>query len=236
MAIHVSGEDVATGSRYNGTWNLSSSIIDNYSINSQYMDTTAIPWMWSGCHTLRVISYDVLDTQEVTINFDYASIGSSTNTTTIAGSFQTTFNNALNGLPGAFARTCTVTYTSDTTGNYYTFTFNGQVTLNYAYGGSTVKYVFGKTADETNSIFTVYTNYMTITPKFLEVYIAESNTQYNTSRGTHPTLLFSTGNFELTGQALFFKNSVDILTITIYRTNVPISQVPITNQWDIVFS
>jgi hypothetical protein len=236
MSIHVSSEDVASGTRYNGTWNLPTSLFENYTLDSQYMDTSAIPWMWNGCKALRITSYDVLDTQETTVNFDYASIGLSNNTTTISSSFETTINNALNGLPGAFARSVTVTYTSDVTGKYYTFTFNGQVSLNYAYGGSTAKYVFGKRSDETDTVFYVNANFITTTPKFLEIYITQSNTKYNTSRSTYPTMLWSTGDFELTGQNFYFKTAVRTLTIAIFRTNIPIDPVPITNKWDIVFS
>lgn len=238
MSIHISSDDVSTGTLYNGSINLDKTLFGNFSIDLQTVDTGSIPWMWNGCKALRIISYDGLDTENVTVNFDYATIGSSENTTAIADSFETTINTAMNGLLAGFARTVSVTYTSDaiTGNNYYTFTFDQEVTMEYSYSGSTVKYVFGKSEDEKDTEFIVYSKYMTIDPKFIECYIDESPSEYNTSRGTFPTLLWSTKDSSLLGQEIEFVDETNTLTISLYRTNVPISPCPLPNKWDLIFS
>lgn len=236
MAIHISSNDVSTGTSYNGTFDIADTLIGTYGVDLQSVDTGNIPWMWNACKSLRIRSYDGLDTMEVTINFDYASIGTSTNTTTIANSLEASINDVMSILPGAYARTVSVVYTAAASGNYYTLTFDGQVTLVYSWSGSTAKYVFDKTNDETDTEFSFFSTFMTTSPKFIECYIDESQTEYNTSRGTYPTLLWATSDVEVTGQEIEFLTRTDILTISLYRTNVQIDPVPLSNSWDLIFS
>lgn len=229
MPYHIDSNESNSNVIYDDIWSFSSSLRGSYTVNAQYFGVGDIPWMWNGCHQLHVIS----GTSAGTISFDYANIGTSTNIANIATSFQNSINDVVNALPDS--RTCIVSYTSDTTGTYFTFTFNDLVTLSFANGISTVKYVFNKTDNITSTAFTINTTYINTDPKFLEMYIAESITQYYNARGTYPTLLLSTKDTEFTGQEIVFREAVSNLNISIYRCNVPIV-CPITNKWDIILS
>lgn len=234
MSVHISSDDVSSGSSYNGTFSFTETLLGLYKLETQYIDSTAIPWMWADCNGLLISATTGMDSDSGTVSFNYASIGSSSDTTAIAASFQSSVNAVTNAFVGAAARTCTVTYNSSL--NVFSFAFNGTVTMLFPSPESTSRYVFNKFSDTTGNTINLSATFIDVSPKFLEMYIDESITEYNTSRNSYPTILLSTFDSEFVNQEIEFINKTNTLTISIYRLNVPLAPVPITNKWDLIFS
>lgn len=235
MSIHLSSDDVSTGSIYDGSINYQETLTGSFKVNYQYISSTAIPWIWYECRMLRVTVNYGEGENFTNIPLDYESLQFEDDTSIIAASIQTSINAELNLFSEGYYRDCTVVYVPVTNGSsYYTITFDDEVTINFDHDDCTARYVFNKFESWTGTEINIYDTFFTTSPKFLEMYIEESITEYTTSRNTYPTLLLSTGDAPTINQSVEFFNNTNTITFQIYRTNIPLSPCPIKNSWHLV--
>lgn len=237
MSFYINSEDYDSGDRSNGIWNINRTLQGEYNVISLHIEDQIIPWMWEGVDTFSFRVSNGVDDYEFDVKID-ASNGLLSNISTIANNIQTAiqagFDNAENEDIG-YART--VSHSINTSLNTITFNFNDNISILWGDSNSTINKAFNK--NNTNQLnvntFTISSIYINVYPKYLEYYITQSSTEYSTSHGTSPTLLVSTSDFEFTGQSFYIRNSVNFLTIKIYRTNINSDTVPLSDQWNLIF-
>lgn len=241
MSLHISSLDISSNDQiYDCTINLSETLSGAYNVDYQYIDNTNIPWIWNANYQLRVSQTDNgTNTWRKLISFQYPTIAFldyATDGNTIATSLQNSINeqtNAVDIAPGV-RRICTVTYRDENL--RFDIDFDGPITLLWEDVDTSCGNIWQKTVNETGNSFQLPTTYMTVKPKFLEVDVAESSSYIITSRGTRPTMLWSTADQSLIDQQIEFLNSTNTFSVKIYRTNVPNDVVPIQNAWSIIIS
>src|SRR5688572_9858782 len=249
MSFFVHSDDFDTGgSSSDGTWSFGRSLKGNWSVIGQHMDTQSFPWLWDGCNFMVMRIHDPLEpldytTFEITFNpligflSDLDDIG-----TQMVAEIQNTIDAVAINDPYA-ART--VSYTLQSSVETMTFNFaEGPVDILWSgdplFPGlvSTINVPLGKDPDAANetgiSNVVVSTHNMDVDPKYVEVYIAESNTQFSTSHSTLPTLFFSTRDGEFTGQTFSIPKDTHTLTIQIKRMSDSLI-VPLTGTWYLIF-
>lgn len=247
MSIFIHSYDHTTGTSSNGTWELGQSLIGNFRVTSQCMDTQTYPWLWSGQNQMVVKSFNPEDIEEFVIfgiTFN-ASLGLVSDLTEVATQIQNTMQAAfdLQGLSNIWAnRTITVTYNATTQTLLFEidddpidvlWTYNSGLTV------STINFSFNLAPDVSDlinvDIFSISTVNMVTDPKFLEVYIEESPTQYINTHGTYPTLLFSTRDGEFTGQTFEIRTETTELNIRVCKMGST-EDYPLSGQWYLVIT
>lgn len=246
MSLFIHSADFNTGGNSSdGVWEFNSNLKGNWTVIGQHMDTQDFPWMLNGQNTLIFIVHDdrASSGQYVlfAVDFDYATVGNSSDLTAIATSLTATMQARFDAVAinDPYCAT-TVGYTIDTDANTMTFTFDAAVDIMWQEIvplQTTVLPSFDLPSTYPNALiatsFTIPTNHMIVDPKYLEVYIAESNTQYSTASGSRPNLYFSTRDGDFTGQTFSIPDDTNTLTIEIRRLHSSIPQ-PLTNTWFLV--
>lgn len=246
MSLFIHSDDFkAGGSSSDGVWEFNSNLQGEWHVIGQHMDTQSFPWMLNGQNTLIFIIHDdrAASGQYVLFatSFDYATVGSSSDLTVIAtsltASMQARFDQV--AIDDPYCAT-TVNYSIDTAAHTMTFTFDAALDLMWQEIvplETTVRPSFDLPSDYPNALavtsFTISTNHMIVDPKYLEVYIAESNTQYATAAGVRPNLYFSTRDGEFTGQTFSIPDDSETLTIQIKRLHGTLP-VTLTNTWFLI--
>lgn len=246
MFIHSEDFDpfgpVGTSST-NGVWTFPRNVRGNWGVIGQHVESQTIPWMWDGTNKLLLTIHDPLDVEisvTYTVTFN-PSTGTQNDPDTIA-------NLLISDLQ---ASNDAIALTSPFAARLFSFSLNTEaktITLlidddpiDVLWEGlgnfhSTCREAFDK-ASTSNELNTqnVDINYsqMTTDPKYLECYITESNSEYNTSHGTSPTLLFSTRDGEFTSQSFSVPTSGNSLTIQIKRMKQT-NNVPLSSEWYLI--
>ena len=241
MTIYINSNDYTSGTSSNGVWDINKTLLGSYTLLSQNVESQDIPWFWTGLDSLVIKTWDPdipATTNTFTVVFS-SSTGLLDTVSTISTQLNTSLQDKFDDIAlinPKFQRS--VSHSINTSNQTVTFTFDQPVDILWSNVSSTIREAFGKSA--TNQINTssmvISSKYMTIDPKYLEVYITESETQYNTSHSTSPTILFSTKDSEFTGQLFEIRKSQQQLTIKIYRENVESQVVPLSDEWTLVFS
>jgi len=249
MSFFVHSDDFKSGgSSSDGTWNFGRNVRGNWDVIGQHMDNQNIPWLWDGTNFMVMRIHDPADetgltytTFEITFN---PSIGFLSNVDDIAAAMITEIQDttAAIAIDDPYAAR-TLTYIYDSATETLTFHFvEGPVDIMWQGApvdlASTINVPLGKdstTANELNvSDLAVSTHNMVTDPKYVECYIAESNTQFATSHGTTPTLMFSTRDGEFTGQTFAIPKDTHNLSIQIKRMSDS-SIVPLSGTWYLIF-
>lgn len=251
MSFFVHSDDYDSGgTSSDGVWSFGRSVKGNWSVIGQHMDNQTFPWMWDGTNFMVMRMHDPMEelayvTFEIT--FDPA-IGLLSDTTEIANQLmaemQATIDTVASDPETTYAAR-TITNSVDNDAHTITFHFESDdVDILWQGGGmdpvyaSTVNVPFGRTADTPDEThiqdLVISTHNMDTAPKYVEVYIAESNTQFSTSHSTRPTLFFSTRDGEFLGQTFSIPTDTHSLTLQIKRMSDS-EIVPLTGTWYLIF-
>lgn len=229
--IHISSEDVDSGNSYAGTWYINTTLQGLYNLKSQYMDTSIVPWIYSGCNNWRFTWQTITSTDSFSVS-DQAIY--SDDPTIQLNYISTQLNTILAQVViDDIYVTANVVYNSVT--DEFDVTFSESITVGWENDQCTTKYVFNKTGNETGFSISLSRKYLTTNPKWIECYITESSSQYITSRSNSPALLLSTKDNEFTDQEITIRNPTTSLNIQLHRTNIPNIPVPITSSWNLIF-
>lgn len=249
MSIFVHSDDFKSGgSSSDGVWTFSRNLKGNWSVIGQHMDTQTFPWMEDGNNVMVMEIHDPEDLLEsVIFEITFEFVGTLSDINAIAASMTSTIQSAINSVAvddHAYAARL-VDY--EINGNEISFIFSDDpVDIRWqgfddGFGtvfASTCNVPLGRSPSTPNELavynLIISTGNMNTDPKYLEVYISESNTQIATSHGTRPTLLFSTRDGEFTGQSFSISSDTQQLTIQIKRMSDSIV-VPLSGQWFLIF-
>jgi hypothetical protein len=128
--ILIQSKDVDSGTSYDGQWNLTSSVIGEFTLKYSYWSTGAIPWINADSATIVVVfnegivpaptltreDFDATLHYSNSITLDYNALKLESNTTTIAASLQASFQASFDDYADYPAHnrayTCVVTYDS----------------------------------------------------------------------------------------------------------------------------
>ncbi len=245
MSILVHSDDFKSGNSSDGVWDLGRNLKGSWTVVGQSMDTQTYPWMFSGQNTLCFVVHADRSVSGVEVlmraEFDYATIGSTSDLTVIANSMTATMQNMFDtaAIDDPYAAT-TVSNTVNTGAHTMTFNFDAAVDVMWQQDfifETTVKPSFNLPSNYPNQLivtsFTISTTRMTVDPKYLFVYINESSSEYITTSASLPTLLFSTKDTEFIGQSVNIRNDTTSLTIKICRMHET-AAVPINGEWYLI--
>lgn len=256
MSFFLDSDDFKTGpgaSSSNGTWTFNRSCKGNWNVIAQQMETQNYPWMNANNNVMVMRIHNPMDLLEVVV-FEITfptSIGLLSDITQIAIQMAAAIQSAIDAIavpPHEYAARL-VDQTSDNEEIVFIFSDDPVDVLWQGFelfeGGanfeSTCNVPLGRTAasaDEntidTLTMSTATTATMIIDPKYLEVYIEESNTQFATSHGTKPNLFFSTRDGEFTGQNITIPKDTNTLTIEIRRAGDSLP-LPLSGKWYLAF-
>jgi len=225
--IHISSEDVASGSTYDGIWDMSSSLTGTLSVKYHFIDADAIPWVYSGCNTLAVKNVSSGLTE-------FAIVSQTSDTAAGAG---TALINALNAL--SFLSTVAVVAT---TPSIQLNGFDVDVEITWTHSGTTLDLVFAeKVTDETvlatTGVLDMAKTFVDDRPNLMELHVAETSSSSTTSRsGGSADLFIPTSDFLIDGAQMSFSEAVNRVSLAWRRVNVPSFPCPMTNRWDIVMT
>lgn len=244
MSIFVHSYDFTTGNSSDGTWEFGRTLRGNYRVDAQSMDTQTFPWMWTGQDTivLRIPNpADINQKVEFPVTFP-PDIGFMTNQTEILNAMIAVIQAEIDVqtvIEPYVART--VSGSVDEGNKNLVFVFDVDpvdimwASTNY---DSTLNPSVDKVGAENELNITNWNlSYaeMVTDPRYLEVYIAESVTEYMTTHGTYPTLLFSTRDNEFTGQTFEIRNDTTELNISVHKMGGS-NSIPLTGQWYLVLT
>lgn len=247
MSVFIHSYDHTSGTSSNGTWEFGQSIKGNYKVDAQSMDTQDYPWMWLGQDTMVFQIHDPMNLNATTtfpVTFD-PSLGMESDINVIASTMESVIQ-AYIDLAAVTDPYAARTITANVSTENQTIAFiidNDPIDVlweGFPMGPyySTLNNSVGK-ADALNELavldFTISTVDMVTNPRFLEVYIAESATQYINTHDTDPTLLFSTRDSEFTGQTFEIRNETTDLNIQIKKMGSD-QVLPLTGQWYLVIT
>lgn len=245
MAIFIHSDDFKSGgSSSNGEWNFNRNMRGNWAITTQQMDDQTFPWMWDGVNTMVMEIHNPLNLLEsVIFEIEFpVSIGLLTNATEIGNQMADTMQAKIDliKIDDPYADRTVEVAAAD---GEIVFDF-GDDKVDILWQGwedvyfSTINVPLGRTATSANQLaietLTVDSTTMIIDPKYLEVYIAESNTQYATSHATKPTLLFSTRDGQFTAQSFSIPRDGNSLNIQIKRMSHSY-ELPLSGRWYLSF-
>jgi len=248
MSLFIHSDDFKSGGNSSdGTWEFTNNLKGNWHVIGQHMDSQTIPWMMNGQNTLVFRIHDDRNNSGVyvdfEVNFDYATIGISDTPVIIVTSMVQSMQTAIDtvAIDDPYAAT-NVTSSTDTVNKTITFMFDAAVDVlwqnNFIFV-TTILPAFDLPSDYPNQLhvtsFTISYANAVIDPKYLEVYIAESTTQYDTAFGSRPNLYFSTRDGEFTGQSFTIPDDTSNLTIQIRRLHGTIP-VTLSANWYLVCS
>lgn len=229
MAYYIDSNDLSSGTVSNGTWNFSESIPNGYyKVLYQSFTLQDFPWMWSDCNNL-VITTDT-EAGEVSITVTWPTyIGLYSSMLDV----RTAFSDIITPLFAAVNPIQTVEY--DSTTNVITISWTNNVNVLWGSALSTFKYVANKFTTEFNiTQLQISCTNMTLLPDYLETYLNESTTIINTTHDTAPTFLWLT-NGQFLNQNFRIENNPSSLNVSIFRSNVPIAEIPLSGGWKFVF-
>lgn len=244
MAIFIHSDDFKSGgSSSNGEWTIGRNMKGNWAITTQQMDDQTFPWLWDGVNTMVMEIHNpenLLESTVFEIEFP-PSIGLLTDVTDIANNLAATMQARIDEIKidDAWADRTVEVAAGD---GEIVFDF-GEDRVDILWQGydvyvSTVNVPFGRTSTSANQLaiqfLTVSSTNMITDPKYLEVYIAESNTQYATSHGTKPNLLFSTRDGQFTAQSFSIPRDTNSLNIQVKRMSHSY-ELPLSGRWYLSF-
>lgn len=252
MSFFIDSDDYKDGgSSSNGTWIFNRSVKGNWNVIAQQMETQTYAWM-SENNNIMVMQIhnpmNLLETVLFEITFD-PSIGLLTDINEIAiqmtAAIQAAIDEVAVGDHTYAARL--VDYTAVNNEIVFIFSDDPVDVLWQGFSDpptvltSTCNIPLGRAADtpdelaiDTLTITADTTSTMVTDPKYLECYITESNTQFASSHGTKPTLLFSTRDGEFTGQTFTIPDHTNTLTIQIKRKGDSLP-IPLSGKWYLAF-
>jgi len=244
MSIYINSDDYDSGSTSDGTWSINRTLNGQYNVINQQMEPQTIPWTWTGLVTLVFKTSGVgapVNPYTIQVHLP-TSIGLLSSLSAIATQIQTSIQSAFDTAEGVYAGYGRdVTVASDSILKTITLTFSDVVSLQWTSAFSTfnqsagIPIPSGSPTDLTDVTSIVLSSkYMSINPKYLEVFIEESSSQYTTSHSSVPTLLFSTKDSEFTDQSFYIRGNVNQLNISIYRINIHTSPVPLSGSWNLI--
>lgn len=239
MAIFIHSYDFSSGNSSNGTWEFGRTLRGNYRVDAQSMDTQTYPWMWTGQDTIVLRIHDpgnVIDSVEFPVTFPSA-IGLMSDKTEILNAMIAVIQVEIDtqALTEPYVAR-TVSGSVDPDNQSLVFVFDDDpVDVMWASEefDSTLNASVGKVGASNEldvSNWTLSYVDMVTDPRYLEVYIAESVTEYITTHGTYPTLLFSTRDSEFTGQTFEIRNDTTELTINVRKMG-SLTDIPLSGQW-----
>lgn len=227
--LHLSSHDVASGPKYNGTYNFTKSIFGNFSMIYQYLSNFGnVPWVYEGCNSFYIVNnadyeqFTIVEFPEM-VNDDSASV--------------------IAWFTAGIATTGWVTVTSgsyDASLNQYTFEFSIEVLIRYAVEDSTIAYVFNWVyADPITPLpttsLTIDARYINNSPRILELHCEQIQSQAINANGDKPTLFLSTQDSFISNQEIQVNIEVTSLTIQIYRPSNHGAPLPITDDFELIF-
>ena len=243
MPIFIQSEDFNSGgSSSDGIWTFSANLKGNWTVMAQQMETQNYPWMFDGQNDIEVVTY-ADDEMSPPVTFTVtipASTGLKSDLNDIATDFADTLTAAFqtvaddNSVP-SYARTFTPVVNPLT--QIITFTVSAVVDIGWSEPNTTIGASIGKygAADDLSvTEFTISTANMNLDPKYLEVYVAESNTIIYNAHGSLPSMMFSTRDGGFTGQSFQIPEDANTLTIEIRRMGAGQHPIPLQNQWYVV--
>lgn len=245
MSFFVHSDDYKSGgSSSNGVWSFARSLRGNWSVIGQHMDTQTFPWLTSSTNVMIMRIHDPMDTNVYTtfeITFP-TSIGLQSDIATIANMMTAEMQDSIDTIAGGDPYAARLVSNSvDVNNQIIVFHFDDDP-VDILWEGvpdvfeSTINAPLGKSG-ASNQLnvedLTLTTHHMVTDPKYLEVYIEESNTQFATSHDTRPTLLFSTRDGDFTGQTFSIPKDGNTLTIQINKMGDS-TALPLTGAWFLV--
>jgi len=228
--INISSNDVATGVKYNGTYNLSRSVQGTYVLTYQNFTLGDIPWVYTGCNTLFLENYNNLG-QQSTITFPEMSDDDEISvrawfTTGVATTGWVTVSSS--------------SYDADT--NIYTFIFSGPVLIRYDPDDSSIGYVFNwvyadplPPGNPIENTLQIDGRYIRNDPKILEIHSADISSEAYNVNGDNPAFFISTNDNIINNQQIEFASPKSSCNLKIYRPANHGGTVPITNNFELIF-
>lgn len=245
MAFFIHSDDFKSGgSSSDGEWQFNRNVKGNWGVTAQQMDDQTYPWLWNGTNVMVMEIHNaenLLESVIFEIEFD-PSIGLMTDATLIANALADTIQAKIDlvKIDDPYADRAVEVAAAD---GEIVFDF-GEDRVDILWQGyadvytSTINVPLGRTADSANELaiqfLTVSSTNMITDPKYLEVYIAESNTQFATSHASKPTLLFSTRDGEFTGQNFTIPRDNNSLHIQVKRMSHSYI-LPLSGRWYLAF-
>lgn len=227
--IHLSSLDVATGSRYNGTYTFDKSIIGSFKMIYQYFSNfDDVPWCYEGCNTLFLENFNDFE-QQTTIEFPQI-------TDDDEASVRAWF-------AAGIATTGWVTISSssyDSATNIYTFIFSGPILIRTAVEDSSIGYVFNwiyadplaPINEPNNDTIHIDGKYINKNPRILELQCPQVQSEAVNAHGDSPTLFISTKE-SFAVQEIEVLSEVSSLSLTLHRPNNP-AILPVTEHFDLI--
>lgn len=233
----LKSEDVDSGTIYNGTWNMTTTVQGTNILIAQNFNAQDFYWMWSACNTMKIQcppNAGGVVIEEAVVNFD-VNLGKTDNIADIIAGMVDDIQDALDNLPVGYERNVSATY--DSYNKIITFQFDQPMWVLWGSDDTnTFKYIVNRTIDEVEATVLHFSSVrMTLSPTHICAVINESNTEIAVSNTSRPTLLLATSGEQLTGQQFNIKDSTLSLNISFYLINVPISPVPLTDNWVLAF-
>lgn len=245
MAFFINSDDFkAGGSSSSGEWVFNRNVRGNWGVTTQHMDDQSYPWLWDGVNIMVLEIHNPMNLlQSVAFEVEIpASIGLLTDVNAIGNQMGAAIQAKIDliAIEDPYAARTVITAAS---GDEIVFDF-GEDAVDIMWQGipdiytSTINVPLGRTSESANELatqfLTVSTTNMIIDPKYLEVFIAESNTQIATTHATKPTLLFSTRDGEYTGQNFTIPRDGNSINIQIKRMLHDFI-VPLSGRWYLAF-
>lgn len=231
MSIHIDSEIRASGTRYNGVWNLNGYIQGEYEVVEQYIDTKDIPWITSDSNTVII----VVDEEEYEFPL-FSVIDGSLDTYSVSTDIDDIalyIKNRFDTISTTLSLGLTTDVTIDTDGQSFEITFNNVITLKYS--EMPMQHIF-ETGDEdltSNNFYWGYKN-IDIHPHLYVQCPEIDGTIINEPDVIDAAFIFHTENRPLTGMRVFIQNGTNQLTMRIYRKTIPGFPLPIRNKWDLI--
>lgn len=244
MSVHICSNDFDSGSIYDGEWELNESISGYFTLSYLNFNSISIPWMWDGFNGIRIRYAPDINAigGDVTGTYEFSStLMDMTDKNDIVAQMVTELNADANIKLGT--NTYGNAFTSgvyDSVNDRFDFVVNGSwdgIQILWSHVDCTSRYVFNKTVDQPILLSSIglSATYVGDTPKFLECMIEQSSSYYINSSSSFPTLMITTDDIPYLDQQIDVPISTSTLNISFYRTNIPVSPVPLTGEWDMIF-
>lgn len=222
--IHISSEDVSSGSSFNGVFTLSNTLSGNLTLKDSFVEAGEIPWLYTGCDVLRFTR--VSDGMFFQINLPQTSDDA---TASVELLIETQFDGT-----GAFAGATVCTFVAAT--KTYDVVVTDAITL--IWPDSSARFVFKKekSANESNvTAFSLGANFVDNRPKYIEYHISETSSIGTSTHGSSADLFVSTFDDPVRNVTITLSSSHVTLDIEVRRVNVQQIPCPMTLKWDLMF-
>jgi hypothetical protein len=220
--LHISSEDLIDGNTYDGTFQFNATVGGLFNCKSNYIEDGVIPWIYSGCDTLRITN--AANTLSETVFF--------------LGMSDTTVANVITMLQNAFDA---ISFLAGTVAVWNAATNSYDITIsensNLLWSISTSGQVFDKKVDEVAiaGAFSLSARDIDNRPKYLEVFFGGISTNSQATRSIVSDFFISTFDEEVKDFNIQFDNLTTTTVIRFYRPNVINISVPFLLRWDFLF-